>query len=144
MSGSSEKQPRKTPTFAGAQIPNAAPRMSLMVKSREYPLTIDDQAIYFQCPTCKAETCFCCGEYAHPKRTCEEYKRYVQDRGIPGDAPTVAYLNKVSVTCYSCSALLQRVEGCVLISCLNCRSQCCAGCGGRGHGHECRRLPVVG
>jgi hypothetical protein len=57
------------------------------------------------------------------------------------DAPTVAYLNEISVTCYKCAALLQRGDGCVLIKCLNCRAECCAGCGGSGHGHECRRLP---
>lgn len=61
--------------------------------------------------------------------------------GIIADAPTAAYLNEVSVTCYQCSALLQRTEGCVLIMCLNCGGECCAGCGGQGHGHECRRLP---
>jgi hypothetical protein len=57
------------------------------------------------------------------------------------DAPTVAFLNEISVNCYKCAALLQRGEGCVLIQCLKCRAQCCAGCGGKGHGHNCRRLP---
>ena len=103
--------------------------------------SLDGQASYFICPSCNANTCFSCSEYAHPKRTCAEYKTYIQSQGTSGDAHTVAYLNEISVTCYNCESLLQRTEGCVLIACLKCRSLCCAGCGGRGHGHECRRLP---
>lgn len=98
------------------------------------------EASYFICPSCASKTCFSCGEYAHPKRTCEEYKKYITEIGNAGDAPTVAYLNEISVSCWKCKALLQRTEGCVLISCLSCAAECCAGCGGKGHGHECRRL----
>ena len=102
--------------------------------------TPSDETSYFICPSCATKTCFSCSEYAHPKRTCEEYKKYIAEIGNAGDAPTVEYLNQVSVSCWKCKALLQRTEGCVLIYCLSCEAECCAGCGGKGHGHECRRL----
>ncbi len=91
---------------------------------------------------CSRAYCVLCGEEPHWPASCERRAAWVDLVHLSPDAQAIRQLTR---PCPSCGVRTERSVGCMHITCTQCSTEWCWGCGRAGKGvhhvHECSRAP---